>query len=1400
MKNKFYINRLLFPFLFLLSVILINILVFTKHVTAKALPPGSGVGDVPANVLILLDKSGSMSTRLVTGAGVHYPWATTADSSGDIYVAQLGTQGIKKFTYDTLFVDLNYGTGGKFSGTTTGANVCNANYFIDIEHHNGNLYVADYYGGAIYEYNIAAGTCTFKKILSFPKSIAIDNNILYASYSGGLYVRNLSTNQDISCDRNVPNLWGSFGIALDSSRNNFYFHTRSGNDGLINRHTMSGDCPSTSRASFVRIKNWRTAYGMDTHPSDDSVIYGSDYWNAKIYKYTLNSSRNGISSTVSKGIRKNKPSTASKTHIFYPGGVHVDKTNNRVILSDLNKSAVQFFDLNLGWIKELGGSLATRMTGAHEAIQAIVSDPALKSTVNFGFGYWSSEWRHPKQWFAGWNNPKDRSRPCTRNNCLRVKINEQGADKIYKIVKSVSPRGGTDARIWSRMANQYYLNTSHSPILQGSGPKVDCQKSYVIVIGDGAMSFTSTAEKLVRTMAGRPKQKQIKTFTVAYGGGINASAIRKFREIAVAGETGDVIIADTAAALTSQLKAVISSINAPNLSFTAPAINAKINEGGFLYQASFDYKQNKEWQGKLTKREIDEVSNKPQEKIIWDAADEVPSPSSRKIWTVLDTVDYSTDYNNFVAGNSSDINGMFERTGNEVGAYHNVTLDGKLHPNNTTRCKGDAKLDTTIEDGNDDDIKGLINFIRGEDYFDYDSDCVLKEEREHILGDIYHSEMVIVGAPNAETAYLGANQESYWRSIKGYSAWANSLNNREEVIYVGANDGMLHAFNADNGKEKWGFIPPFIGSTLPTMVNVNFNRAKNLGGGGTNPIYGVDGSVTAHDMYFKKPGTNSPGWYTILMVPYGRGGAGFSVLDITNPNKPDHLYSVYNDFILKKVHFVDYLGNFESHDYIATYYSLGSFSESIRATDNKQSGKPTTCDNSGETQCYKGKVWTLPVKGLSKSDLTITVDQKKITNWSFRTNTAGEAIITFATDMTYYGYDVADDVEGSTDLSVEIDSSSNATGVKTRPEYDYSRLGETWSSPRIFRIPNDGRGDLNIEDDIYVAVMGGGYAGVAAGVGSNVTIVNLEDNGKLYKNLNIKDIGKDGGIDNGIRNQIPASPVVITPDTARNVPFRGALVYINDLEGKITKINLTNMTHENGFDGGKQIEIFDQTQIFNTGSNNINQQYMFHSMDATIGTSTGALWLFAGTGNYERMAEKKGENLLLGINDRFYPNFRIIPPAARKGFNDLNECVDTSDDVTGIQCPKYPDKKGWYIELKDSKKVTAEPTVGSGLVAFPIYKPVSDNPCGLGDAFICAVDDECGTNVSSQLGANPSEIDKKEKCKYVGKGVLSRIVIFAGQYFANIAGETNKGLKDLVVIDGAVGDVNTYRNSWRSNY
>ena len=103
------------------------------------------------------------------------------------------------------------------------------------------------------------------------------------------------------------------------------------------------------------------------------------------------------------------------------------------------------------------------------------------------------------------------------------------------------------------------------------------------------------------------------------------------------------------------------------------------------------------------------------------------------------------------------------------------------------------------------------------------------------------------------------------------------------------------------------------------------------------------------------------------------------------------------------------------------------------------------------------------------------------------------------------------------------------------------------------------------------------------------------------------------------------------------------------------------------------------------------------------------------------------------------------------------------------------------------------------MVYFPIYKPSSSvNKCSLGDAFICAVDDECGTNISSLLGKNTGAT-KNEKCKYVGQGVLSRIVTFAGKIFANIAGQA-VDKSDLVTMDGATSDVTSYRSSWRNNY
>jgi type IV pilus assembly protein PilY1 len=288
-----------------------------------------------------------------------------------------------------------------------------------------------------------------------------------------------------------------------------------------------------------------------------------------------------------------------------------------------------------------------------------------------------------------------------------------------------------------------------------------------------------------------------------------------------------------------------------------------------------------------------------------------------------------------------------------------------------------------------------------------------------------------------------------------------------------------------------------------------------------------------------------------------------------------------------------------------------------------------------------------------------------------------------------------------------------------------------------------------------------------------------------------------------------ATPVVITADQSNDINYRGALVYINDLEGKVIKINLTNMTSDNDEDNPKQINLFDSTILFDVKSTDVNGRYMFHGMDATIGQSSNNFWLFTGTGDYERVTSKQSsiDNYMVGIRDKDFPNYKEV---SAFGINALQACQDTTDDATGVKCPIITDDQvnisgvgavkkefGWYIKLKKAQKVVAEPTVTKGIVYFPVYEPsTSANQCDMGKAFICAVDDECGTNFSSELGDNEGE-NKDAECLYVGKGVLSKIVVFGSRLFANIAGESTQDKKDLVTLESIAGDTRGLRNSWR---
>ncbi|MFP6664883.1 MAG: PilC/PilY family type IV pilus protein [Deltaproteobacteria bacterium] len=139
----------------------------------------------------------------------------------------------------------------------------------------------------------------------------------------------------------------------------------------------------------------------------------------------------------------------------------------------------------------------------------------------------------------------------------------------------------------------------------------------------------------------------------------------------------------------------------------------------------------------------------------------------------------------------------------------------------------------------------LIDYLYGFDSYDLDNDGDLEEKRPWILGDIIHSVPLVV---------------------RYDSGGADAL------ILVGANDGMLHAFDDATGQELWAFIPPDVLSNL-----------NNLRPGETaTHAFFVDGSARVTEYEGQK----------IVVFGLGRGGRAYYALDITSKAAPRLLWRV----------------------------------------------------------------------------------------------------------------------------------------------------------------------------------------------------------------------------------------------------------------------------------------------------------------------------------------------------------------------------------------------------------------------------------------------------------------------------------------------------------------------------
>jgi len=158
--------------------------------------------------------------------------------------------------------------------------------------------------------------------------------------------------------------------------------------------------------------------------------------------------------------------------------------------------------------------------------------------------------------------------------------------------------------------------------------------------------------------------------------------------------------------------------------------------------------------------------------------------------------------------------------------------------------------------------------------------------RGSIMGAVFGSQPAYVAQPtgNYSDSFPTGSPEAAAVSTDSYLAFLTKWAARPAMVYVGANDGMLHAFdarlasdtNATPGREMWAYVPASVYPNLPAQ--------SKLKGYTFTPT--VDGSPVTGDVFFNAANTTNnttKGWHTLLVGSLRYGGRGVFGIDITDP-------------------------------------------------------------------------------------------------------------------------------------------------------------------------------------------------------------------------------------------------------------------------------------------------------------------------------------------------------------------------------------------------------------------------------------------------------------------------------------------------------------------------------------
>ena len=533
---------------------------------------------------------------------------------------------------------------------------------------------------------------------------------------------------------------------------------------------------------------------------------------------------------------------------------------------------------------------------------------------------------------------------------------------------------------------------------------------------------------------------------------------------------------------------------------------------------------------------------------------------------------------------------------------------------------------------------------------------------DYLLGEIFHSDPVVVGAPEnfryyaadlfadrASRSLFGAglatacsSEGGFTEDNPGFVCFFERNKLRRKIVLVGSNDGQLHAFDAGvfdgdfdpdtgivtgrftngTGREVFSYIPRAV---MPTLVEQSQGAIE---------LYGVDGRVQVGDVFIDVNGgavnPDDREWRTVVVGGLREGGVGYYALDITQP------------------------------DLIPGEIDEGNIPDPAGSTLNNGVGYVPSCTDGG-SGCGP-----LPYPAVL---------------WEF--------------------YDRCTDLLGA-DVACDED-------LNFLPD-----LADGWSRPAVGIVEvcavggtDCGPGGDDVEQR-FVAVVGGGFdPEFPLDAGNHVFMIDVQTGKPIYKRA--------------VEGAVPSEPAAVDTDQDGVLDT----IYFGTTAGLMYKVSLRGRPPLVDIDPGVDEDLrvisvdWDPFKVFDVGGG----RPIFYPPSVIFVTDKGRFALAFGTGYREDLWRRVNQTARFFVvldeivDDSVDPV--VVRPWARGDAlgatpvlpldaSDLQSVDPESTSSLGINVLTTPQGSllpGWWMELQNEERVIASPFALSGLLVFLTFQP-----------------------------------------------------------------------------------------------